>query len=53
MLLAIWLVLAPWTTGTAAAGPWNDMAAGLLVLLLTLPRGAARERYAGWDRFVV
>lgn len=54
LLLGVWLVLAPWaTTGMAAASRWNDMAARLLVLLLTLPRGAVRERYAGWDRFVV
>ena len=54
LLLGMWLLFAPWSmTGAAVLGRWNDVASGLLVLALTVPRGAVRERYAGWDRLVV
>ena len=53
ILFALWLVVAPWVlTGASMAGRWNDVAAGVAVFALTLPRGAVRERYAAWDRFV-
>lgn len=49
-----WLILAPWLlTGDSAAARWNDVAVGLALILLGLPRGPVRERYGGWDRYVV
>lgn len=53
LLAAVWLVIAPFAiTGITTAGRWNDLAAGLVLVLLTLPRGPIRERYAGWNRFI-
>jgi hypothetical protein len=54
MLFAVWLVIAPWALeGVTASGRGNDIAIGVLLFAATLPRGAVRERYAGWDRLIV
>lgn len=51
VLFGVWLVAAPWLlSGAAPADRWSDMAAGILLIGLSLPRGAVREHYAGWDR---
>jgi hypothetical protein len=53
LLLALWLVIGPWfLAGITDLARWNDVAAGLVVLTLTLPRGRVRERYSQWNRFV-
>lgn len=51
----IWLIAAPWLfEGGAIAASINDVAAGLLLIVLSLPRGArSNEHYGGWDRFIV
>jgi hypothetical protein len=40
-----------------AGGPviadWTGAAAGLLLILLSLPRGPVYSHYGEWDRFVV
>ncbi|HXI16453.1 MAG TPA: vitamin K epoxide reductase family protein [Chloroflexota bacterium] len=51
--LGLWLVAAPWVLGGApgiASG--NDVAVGVLLVALSWPRGAVRECYGGWDRYV-
>ena len=35
------------------AGTWNSIVCGLLLIVLAIPRGKVRERYAGWDRYIV
>lgn len=35
------------------AGRWNDILVGLVIAALWVPRGRIRERYAGWDAYVV
>jgi hypothetical protein len=53
LLLAAALVIGPFVVaGVTPGSRWNDVAAGLLLAALTLPRGTIRERYAGWDRFI-
>ena len=53
LLLAAWLVCGPFlVSGVTAGSRWNDVAAGLLLTALTLPRGRIYERYAGWERFI-
>lgn len=48
--LAIWVIAAPWLVGTTTTGlTWNDAIAGVLVILLSLPRGPIRERYGTWS----
>jgi len=54
VLFAVWLVVAPWAlTGSTSALAWSDVVSGVLLFALTLPRGALRERYAGWDRWIL
>ncbi|KXF78501.1 DNA polymerase III subunit epsilon [Paramesorhizobium deserti] len=55
VLFGLWLIVAPWLLAGAAAGAiLNDVVAGLLIIALSLPRGArSNEHYGAWDRFVV
>jgi hypothetical protein len=54
VLFGVWLLVAPWTlTGSNSTMTWNDIASGVLLFALTLPRGAVRERYAEWDQWIV
>ena len=54
LLLAVWLLVAPWVlTGGTTGMMWSDIASGIALFALTLPRGVVRERYAAWDRWVV
>ena len=53
-LLGVWLVIAPWLlSGVSSGARWNNVVVGIVVILLSLPRGTVREKYAGWDRYVV
>lgn len=55
VLFGIWLIAAPWVLSnvTLATG-WYAIAAGLLIIGLSLPRGArSAQRYGSWDAFVV
>lgn len=56
VLFGLWLVLAPLLL-TGLSGPAaavNSIAVGLLVVVLSLPRGQRSDtHYGGWDRFVV
>jgi nucleoside-diphosphate-sugar epimerase len=48
-----WLVVAPWLLeGASASASAASMAAGLALIALSLPRGAIRNRYGAWDRWV-
>jgi hypothetical protein len=52
-LFAGWLLLAPWLLdGGNLASTLNSMVVGVLVIVLTLPRGPVRDRYGSWDRFI-
>lgn len=54
VLFGVWLVIAPWAlSGASAAARWSDMAAGVAIVILTLPRGTVQERYAAWDSYIV
>jgi len=53
VLLGAWIIAAPWlVAGASANARWNDLLTGALVIVLSLPRGSVRERYAGWDRMI-
>ncbi len=50
----LWLVAAPWLldgAGSALAAA-NSVVSGVLLIALSLPRGAVRDSYAGWDRYI-
>jgi hypothetical protein len=54
LLLGAWLMAAPWLlAGVTPAAKWNDIAVGALLIALALPRGPVRERFAGWNRYIV
>ena len=54
VLLGAWIIAAPWLlSGTVTTARWNDLLVGAVLIILSLPRGPVRERYAGWDRFIV
>jgi hypothetical protein len=51
----LWLLVAPWLLAGATTGAaLNDIMAGCLVIVLSLPRGRiSKEHYGAWDRYVV
>lgn len=51
--IALWLIAAPWwVAGYSTAGRWADVVVGLMLIALSIPRGAVRERYGSWERFI-
>jgi hypothetical protein len=53
-LFGLWLLIAPWVLmGASAPARWSDMAAGVAIMALTVPRGIVRDRYGAWDAWVV
>jgi uncharacterized membrane protein len=54
VLLGVWIIAAPWLlSGAETAARWNNVAVGVLLIALSIPRGAIRQRYAAWDRLIV
>ncbi len=54
ILLGAWIVAAPWfLSGATAGAKWNDVAVGLLLIALSIPRGKVREQYASWNRVIL
>jgi hypothetical protein len=52
--LGAWLLVAPWVLdGVSNPARWIDMAVGLLVILLSLPRGRVASRFGSWDRYII
>ena len=54
VLLGIWVIASPWllTGGAATTKPVNA-AVGILLILLSIPRGIVKEKYGNWDRLIV
>ena len=47
------VIAAPWVLdGATTASKWSDLAAGVLVVLLSLRRGPVGERYGTWQRYI-
>ena len=54
VLLGLGIVLTPWLlAGSSPVTRVNDLVAGVLLIALSVPRGAIRNRYGGWDPFIV
>ena len=54
LLFGAWLLVAPWVLGGFVAGArWNDVAAGVALVALSLPRGRVRGQYGGWQPYIV
>jgi hypothetical protein len=53
-LFGAWLVVVPWIlAGFSVTAAAASVVAGVLLVLLALPRGAVRDRYGAWDRSIV
>jgi hypothetical protein len=51
--LGFWLAAAPWMlSGATTTSRWNDLAVGLALIVLSLPRGKIKERFGTWNRFL-
>jgi hypothetical protein len=50
----LWLIAAPWFfAGGTAMASWAGVAAGVVLIGLSLPRGPrSKEHDGGWDRYV-
>jgi len=54
ILLGLWIVVSVWILeGVTAGSRWSDLVVGVLLMALSLPRGPVKERYGGWNRWVV
>ena len=54
-VLGVWIAASGFMLeGSGAAGPVSNLAAGIALVLLSLPLGTrSKEHYGGWDRFIV
>jgi uncharacterized membrane protein len=53
VLFGAWIIASPWLLGGATiSATWNDMIAGILVIVLSFPRGPVGERYGSLERFI-
>jgi len=50
--LGVWLLVAPWLLGASAAVTASGIAAGVALIVLSLPRGRIAERSGGWEHRV-
>lgn len=54
VLFGAWLAIAPWVlAGATPAARWNGVIAGVILVVLSLPRGRVAERYGSWDPYIV
>ncbi|MBI3964066.1 MAG: SPW repeat protein, partial [Chloroflexi bacterium] len=53
VLFGAWFVAAPWVlSGATPASTWNDVVAGVALILLSVPRGPVGECYGSWQRLI-
>jgi hypothetical protein len=55
ILFGLWLIAAPWLlSGSTAMAAVAEVAAGLILIALSLPRGRrSGDHYGSWDRYIV
>lgn len=54
VFIGLWVILAPFLIDGATTGSTvNAVICGLLLMVLSFPRGEIRDRYAGWQPFIV
>jgi len=54
VLLAIPLIAAPWVLdGGSLGADWSGVIAGLLLILLSIPRGKIENHYGSWSRYLI
>lgn len=54
ILLGVWLIIAPWVMdGASTIASWASVAVGVVLIVLSLPKGKVQEQYGGWNRFII
>lgn len=54
ILLGIWIAISPiLLEGETSIGYFNDIGVGILIAILSLPRGRVNEEYGSWNRYIV
>jgi len=54
VLFGLWFIVAPWLLGgNTTAAALNDLLVGIALILLSFRRGAVREVYGSWNRYIV
>ncbi|MEX1016863.1 MAG: vitamin K epoxide reductase family protein [Phycisphaeraceae bacterium] len=54
VLLGGWVIATPWLlAGTADAAQWNAVISGVLLIVLSIPRGRIAQQYGTWGRWLV
>lgn len=52
--IGIWVAVAPWLlAGPTDLSRWTDLAAGALLIALSIRRGPIEERFGDWNRFLI
>lgn len=53
IVFGLWFIASPWFLGGGSTPAlWNDVAVGVLLILLSLRRGPIRDEYGTWQRFI-
>ena len=53
-LFGAWLIAAPWLlSGFVSGAQWNGVVVGVVLILLSLPRGRVRGRYGSWKPYIM
>jgi hypothetical protein len=54
ILFGAWIVIASWLlAGAATSAKWNNVIAGVALILLSIPRGRVKEHYGTWQPYIV
>jgi len=53
IIFGAWVIAAPWIlSGASVTSRWSNLAAGTLVILLSLRKGPVGERYGTWQPYI-
>ncbi len=53
IVMGAWVIVAPWILdGASVTSRWSNLAAGVLVILLSLRKGPVGERYGTWQPYI-
>ena len=53
VLLGLWIAVSPWVlSGAGLTAKWSGVAASILLILLSLPRGRILQKYGGWEHYI-
>lgn len=53
IVFGLWIMAAPWVLSAPQAAVWEGAAVGILLILLSLPRGKIKSRRGNFDKYIV